>query len=130
MTVKQAIAIVIYSLMCIGLSLLIVKCSDSEAQKDIQTAQAEAHDAQVALAAVRAENAALREYSRRADEAVLRATSAIMAALGEHDERVQSIDNSDPEWLSCELPDGVRDAFAGYVCGADTPTDGASDAMH
>ena len=91
MTVKQAIAIVIYSLMCIGLSLVIVKCSDSEAQKDIQSAQAEAHDAQVALAAVRAENAALREYSRRADEAVLRATSAIMVALGEHDERVQRI---------------------------------------
>ena len=42
MTVKQAIAIVIYSLMCIGLSLVIVKCSDRESQRDIQNAQAEA----------------------------------------------------------------------------------------
>lgn len=131
MTVKQAIAIVIYSLVCLGLSLLIVECSGRDAQRDIQAARTETSAAREALAAAQAENATLREYSRRADEAVLRATAAIQEALGTHEERRQSIDNSNPDWLMCELPDGVRDAFAGYTAGGDNSAPvGASNAVH
>lgn len=130
MTVKQAIAIVIYSLVCLGLSLIIVECSGRNAQRDIQAAQAETSEARAALAAARAENATLREYTRRSDEAVLRATAAIKEAIGKHEERRQSIDNSSPDWLMCELPGGVRDAFSGYTAGGgnNAPV-GASDAL-
>lgn len=130
MTVKQSIAIVIYSLACLGLSLIIVECSGRDAQRDIQAAQAETSEARAALAAARAENATLREYSRRSDEAVLRATAAIQEALGKHEERRQGIDNSSPDWLMCELPGGVRDAFAGYTaCGDHSAPVGASNAV-
>lgn len=130
MTVKQAIAIVIYSLVCLGLSMMIVECSGRNAQRDIQAAQAETSEARAALAAARAENATLREYARRSDEAVLRATAAIQEALGKHEERRQSIDNSSPDWLMCELPCGVRDAFADYAaCRGNNAAVGASDAV-
>ena len=130
MTVKQVIAIVIYSLVCLGLSLIIVECSGRDAQRDIQAAQAETSEARAALAAAQAENAMLREYTLRSDEAVLRATAAIQEALGKHEERRQSIDKSSPDWLMCELPGGVRDAFAGYsASGGNSAPVGASDAV-
>lgn len=127
---KQAIAIVIYSLVCLGLSLIIVECSVRDAQRDIQSAQAETSEARAELAAAQAENATLREYARKSDEAVLRATAAIQEALGKHEEIRQSIDNSSPDWLMCELPGGVRDAFADYAaCGGNRAAVGASGAL-
>lgn len=127
---KQAIAIVLYSLACLGLSFVIVECSGRDAQRDIQAAQAETSEARAALAAAQAENATLREYARRSDEAVLRATAAIQEALGKHEERRQSIDNSSPDWLMCELPGGVRDAFSGYTAsGGNSAPVGASDSV-
>lgn len=127
---KQTIAIVIYSLACLGLSFVIAECSGRNAQRDIQAARAETSEARAALAAAQAENATLREYTRRSDEAVLRATAAIKEAIGKHEERRQGIDNSSPDWLMCELPSGVRDAFSGYAaCGGNSATVGASDAV-
>ena len=127
---KQTIAIVIYSLVCLGLSFVIVECSGRNARRDIQAAQDKASEAQAALAAALAENATLREYTRRSDEAVLRATKAIQEALGKRDERRQSIDNSSHDWLMCELPGGVRDAFADYAAGGgNSASVGASDAV-
>ena len=129
MTAKQAIAIAIYGLACLGLSLRIADCSRRDARRDIQAARAETSAAREALAAAQAENATLREYSTRSHEAVLRATAAIQEALGKHEERRQSIDNSSPDWLMCALPDGVRDAFACYTDGDTSATAGAPDAM-
>ena len=127
---KQTIAIVIYSLVCLGLSLVIAECSGRNAQRDIQAAQDKASEAQAALAAALAENATLREYTRRSDDAVQRATKAIQEALGKRDERRQSIDNSSHDWLMCELPGGVRDAFAAYAAsGGNSASVGASDAV-
>ena len=127
---KQPIAIVIYGLACLGLSLVIAECSGRNAQRDIQAAQDKASEAQAALAVALAENATLREYTRRYDEAVQRASKAIQEALGKHDERRQSIDNSGHDWLMCELPGGVRDAFADYAaCGGNSAAVGASDAV-
>lgn len=127
---KQTIAIVLYSLVCLGMSLIIVECSGRNAQRDIQAAQDKASEAQAALAVALSENATLREYTRRSDEAVLRATAAIQEALGKHEERRQSIDNSSSDWLMCELPFGVRDAFADYAaCGGNNAAVGASDAV-
>lgn len=117
---KQTIAIILYGIACLGLSLVIVECSGRNAQRDIQAAQDKAEEAQKALAVALADNATLREYSRKSDEAVRRANAAIQEALGKHAERRQSIDNSSHDWLMCELPGGVRDAFADYVaCGGD-----------
>ena len=127
---KQTIAVVIYCMACLGLSFVIVECAGRNAQRDIQAARAETSEARAALAAAKAENATLREYTRRSDEAVLQATAAIQEALGKHEEIRQSIDNSSPDWLMCELPGGVRDAFADYAsCGGNRAAVGASDAV-
>ena len=129
MAEKQTIAIVIYSIVFLGLSLIIAECSRRDAQRNIQAARAETSAAREALAAAQAENATLREYSTRSHEAVLRATAAIQEALGKHEGRRQSIDNSSPDWLMCALPDGVRDAFACYTDGDTSATAGAPAAM-
>lgn len=127
---KQTIAIVIYSLACLGLSFAIVECSGRNARRDIQAAKSETIEARAALSVALAENAKLREYTRRSDEAVLRATAAIQEALGKHEKIRQSIDNSSPDWLMCELPGGVRDAFSGYAaCGGNSASVGASGAL-
>ena len=127
---KQTIAIVIYSIACLGLSFVIAECSGRNAQRDIQAAQAETSAAREALAAAQAENATLREYTRKSDEAVRRATAAIQEALDEHEERRQGIDNSSHDWLMCELPGGVRDAFADYAaCGGNRAAVGASGSL-
>ena len=127
---KQTIAIVIYSIACLGLSFVIVECSGRNAQRDIQAARAETSEARAALASAQAENATLREYTRRSDEAVRRATAAIQEALGKHDERRQSIDDSSHDWLMCELPGGVRDAFSDYAaCGGNRAPVVASGAL-
>ena len=127
---KQTIAIVLYSLACLGLSFVIAECSSRKAERDIQAARAETSEARAALAAAQAENATLREYTRRSDEAVLRSTAAIQEALGKHEEIRQSIDNSSPDWLMCELPGRVRDAFADYAaCGGNSAAVSASDAV-
>ena len=129
MTAKHAIAVVCYSLVCLGLSLITAECSGRKAKRDIQEARSEASEARAALAAALEENATLREYSMRSHEAALRATVAIQEALGKHEERRQSIDNSSPDWLMCELPCGVRDAFAGYTDGDASATAGAPNAV-
>lgn len=129
MTAKQAIVIVIYSLASLGLSMIIAECSRRDAQRDIQEARAETSEARAALAAAQAENATLRDYSMRSHDAVLRATAAVQEALGKHEEMRQSIDNSSPDWLMCELPGGVRDAFACYTDGDTSAPAGAPDAM-
>ena len=129
MAEKQTIAIVIYSLVCLGLSMILVECSGRDAQRDIQAAQAENSALREALAAAQAENATLREYSMRSHDAILRATVAIQEALGKHEERRQSIDNSSPDWLMCELPGGVRDAFACYTDGDTSAAARASGAV-
>ena len=127
---KQTIAIVLYSLVCLGMSLIIVECSGRNAQRDIQAAQDKASEAQAALAVALSENAMLREYTQRSDAAVLRATAAIQEAIGKHEERQQSIDTSSPDWLMFELPGGVRDAFSGYAaCGVNSAAVGASDTV-
>lgn len=127
---KQTIAIILYSIACLGLSLVIVECSGRNAQRDIQAARAETSETRAALAAAKAENATLREYARKSDEAVRRATAAIQEALGKHAERRKSIDNSSHDWLMCELPGGVRDAFADYAaCGGNRAAVGASGAL-
>lgn len=127
---KQTIAVVIYSIVCLGLSFVIVECSGRNAQRDIQAAKAETSEARAALSVALAENATLREYTLRSDEAVRRANAAIQEALGKHAERRQSIDNSSHDWLMCELPGGVRDAFADYVaCGGDGAPVVASDTV-
>lgn len=127
---KQTIAIILYSLACLGLSFIIVECSGRNAQRDIQAARAETSETRAALAAAKAENATLREYTRKSDEAVRRVTAAIQEALDKHDGRQQSIDNSSHDWLMCELPGGVRDAFADYAaCGGNSAAVGASGAL-
>lgn len=127
---KQTIAVVIYCFACLGLSFVIVECAGRNAQRDIQAARAETSETRAALAAAKAENATLREYARKSDEAVRRATEAIQEALGKHDERRQSIDNSSHDWLMCELPGGVRDAFSDYAaCGGNRAPVVASGAL-
>lgn len=113
---RYGLACVIYGLLCFFGSLLFVQCSSDKAHKQVQDAVGRAEAAEATVTTLTGENARLRETITRANEAVDRALTLILKAQNNHDERMEKIEN-DPDsddWLSCELPDGVREAFANY----------------
>lgn len=116
--------IIFYGVTCLITAVSVSMCRSARhdadtLRGDLSRANAEANDVRAALAAAQAENAALRDLTRRANEATLRAVNVAEEALGKHEERQQSIETASPDWLMCELPDSVRDAFAGYTASED-----------
>lgn len=109
-------ACIAYGILCFVVSLLFVQCSSERAQKDIQKAVGRAEAAEATVTTLNAENERLRETIVRANDAVERALTLILEAQDKHNERMEKIE-SDPaaaDWLSCDLPDSVREAFADY----------------
>lgn len=115
-TIKQIIGLVAYGFACFIGSLVFVQCSERSAQKDIQEATARAESAEATVVVLQDENERLRETMLRANNAVERTLNLILEAQDRHDERMDVIEN-DPDaadWLQCNLPSGVREAFADY----------------
>lgn len=114
--ITKYIGIVAYGILCFCLSLLFVQCSSEKAQKDIQEAVGRAEAAEATANTLKDENTRLRETIARANDAVERALTLILEAQDNHEKRIETIE-SDPDaadWLTCELPDGVREAFSDY----------------
>jgi hypothetical protein len=114
--ITKYIGIVAYGVLCFCISLLFVQCSNEKAQQDIREAVGRAEAAETTVNTLNAENERLRETIARANDAVERALTLILEAQDSHEKRIETIEN-DPDaadWLTCELPDGVREAFADY----------------
>lgn len=114
--ITKYIGIVAYGILCFCISLLFVQCSTEKAQQDIREAVGRAEAAEATVNTLNAENERLRETIMRANDAVERALTLILEAQDKHEKRIETIEN-DPDaadWLTCELPDGVREAFADY----------------
>lgn len=114
--ITKYIGIVAYGILCFCLSLLFVQCSSEKVQKDIREAVGRAEAAEATASTLKDENTRLRETIARANDAVERALTLILEAQDSHEKRIETIEN-DPDaadWLTCELPDGVREAFADY----------------
>jgi predicted nucleic acid-binding Zn-ribbon protein len=95
---------------------MFVQCSSEKAQKEVRNAVGRAEAAEATVTTLSAENERLRETIVRANEAVERALTLILEAQDKHEKRIETIE-SDPaasDWLACELPDSVREAFADY----------------
>lgn len=110
------ILLFIHGLVWFGLSVLFVQCSTEKAQKEVQEAVGRAEAAEATVCTLNDENARLRETMARANDAVERALNLVLEAQDRHEKRVEEIE-SDPDaadWLACELPAGVREAFADY----------------
>lgn len=113
---KYGLACFVYGLLCFFGSLLFVQCSSEKAQKEVQDATVRAEKAEATVYTLKDENTRLRETMTRANDAVERALTLILEAQDSHEERMEKIE-SDPaaaDWLTCELPNGVREAFADY----------------
>ena len=114
--IAKYIGIAAYGILCFVFSLLFVQCSSEKAQKDVQEAVGRAEAAEATVSTLQDENARLRETITRANDAVERALTLILEAQDNHEKRIETIE-SDPDasdWLTCELPNGVREAFADY----------------
>lgn len=110
------LACISYGILCFFVSLLFVQCSAEKAQKDIQKAVGRAEAAEATVNTLNAENERLRETIIRANDAVERALTLILEAQDKHEKRIETIE-SDPDavdWLTCDVPDSVREAFADY----------------
>lgn len=115
-TIKQIIALTVYGLVCFFGSLVFVQCSEKSAQNRIQDAVIRAEKAEANVCTLTDENERLRDSMMRANDAVERALDLILEAQDRHEERMDIIEH-DPDavdWLSCELPDSVRDVFKDY----------------
>lgn len=109
-------ACIVYGVLCFVCSLMFVQCSSEKAHKEVQNAVGRAEAAEATVTTLRAENERLRETIVRANEAVERALTLILEAQDKHEQRIETIE-SDPaasDWLACELPDSVREAFSDY----------------
>lgn len=116
MSIKSIIGIVIYGVVCFAASIAFARCSEREAQKEIQDAVTRAEVAESTVVVLKDENERLRETMIRANDAVERALSLVLEAQDRHEERIDIVEH-DPnasDWLHCDLPDGVREAFADY----------------
>lgn len=105
-----------YGILCFIVSLLFVQCSTEKAQQDIQKAVGRAEAAEATVNTLNAENERLRETIMRANDAVERALTLILEAQDKHEKRIETIE-TDPaavDWLACDVPDSVREAFADY----------------
>lgn len=116
MTIKQIFALVAYGLICFFGSLIFVQCSAKTAQKEVQEATARAEAAEAVVEVLTDENARLKDTMARANNAVERALDLILEAQTKHEDRIDIIEH-DPaavDWLTCDIPDSVREAFADY----------------
>lgn len=114
-TVKLICAIA-YAIACVIISIIVIHYFEESAQEQINQARIEAATTKVALQTVSSENDKLREMMSRANEAVERVIDVIEKTQRDHDERIQTIhdDPSASDWLVCDLPDSVRNAFGDY----------------
>lgn len=116
MTIKGIIGLVVYGIICFVASIVFARCSEQSAQKQIQEALVRAEAAEATAEILKQENTQLKDTMIRANDAVERALSLILEAQDKHEERIDIVEH-DPDsadWLQCDLPDGVREAFADY----------------
>ena len=74
MTAKHALALVCYSLVCLGLSLIIAECPGRKAKRDIQEARAEASALRANQDLAHFASAAISRLTNGAFACILRAT--------------------------------------------------------
>lgn len=93
---------------------LVIRNANARAEEyrdHLEQSRFEAVELSRRLEAEQAENERLREVLKRAYEAVERADKAIQEATERYAEQIEKIDDVDPDWLLCPLPDGVREAL-------------------
>lgn len=106
------VGLFLYSAMCITF----IQRAERRASELVNEANEEVEKVKDSLAASETENEKLREVIKRASDAVDKAVQLAEEATKSHEERVEIVE-MDPEggdWLTCELPAGVRDAFKDY----------------
>lgn len=106
----------VYGAAWFAISVAFTQCSVERAQQRVQDAVGRAEAAEATVYMLKEENARLRETMARANDAVERALNLVLEAQDRHEQRIETIE-SDPnaaDWLACELPAGVREAFADY----------------
>ena len=86
--------------------------------------RAEMADLEDAFVSEIAENSRLRDLVQRSERALEATIKYLERAANERTKRMDSIDDSDPDWLQCRLPDGVRDAFSDYCDAGNQATGG------
>lgn len=120
-SIKAIAGLIVYAVICFCATLAFVQCSEKQAQERVDKASMDAEAIRCELKLVREENEKLREIILRANEAVNKAISLMTEAKQKHEQRIEIIE-SDPEsidWLTCDLPASVRDAFKDYCSDED-----------
>lgn len=77
----------------------------------------------------REENARLRDIVARSHKALETTIEQLEGSAHAHAERIETIDDSDSDWLQCRLPDDVRDAFSDYCHNGGQAADGSAGAV-
>lgn len=89
------------------------------AEHEAAMAEQDAQDANKALQSALSEKRLLEAMLTKYDEAFLAADRQTREAIKDNVKRQETIRTADDGWLDDALPDGVRDAFADFVCSPD-----------
>lgn len=123
MKLREIVGLIFYGLFCLGFSIWFARCSEASMQEEIAQANARAEELSSKLVVAMDENdkllnenAKLRDTLGRANDAVDRALKLMNEAKDKHEERIDTIEHDADavDWLKCELPAGVCDAFKDY----------------
>ena len=114
---REKIALIIAA--ALGIAVIVQGVVLHFARADAERYRLEAERLADSEAVLLAENARVKDMIARANDALERGLRQVEEAKLRYDERNQKIVESDPDWLVCPLPDGVRDAFLPDADGGD-----------
>lgn len=103
-------------LFCFSIYFSYVQFSSKRTEKQLQETLQEIEITRSEIQVVNEENIKLREAIRKANEIVEKAINDSVEAQDKHEERIHTIENDkeSSDWLSCPVPNVVRDAFKDY----------------
>lgn len=108
------IFIILGVIVALAIISVVQSCKVSSLKKEVSTYKHKTEVLNDSLDVVMDENKRLREMMTKANEALEKMVQKAEETKDELDERNDKIDNANPDWLLCPLPDEVRDAFRSY----------------
>lgn len=124
---KVVIAIICSLLAVIAICIQTVRLYRSHAENERLASEIES--LKVDVANEREENARLRDLVERSHRALEETVRLLEESAHDNTQRIETIDNADPNWLLCPLPDDVRNAFSDYCYAGDQAADGSLGAV-
>lgn len=114
MTDKIKIVIILAVIVALAIFSTIQSCQKSKLERKVSEYEQKNAELSESLDVANQENAHLRDMMTRANKALEKMIKRAEEAKANDNKRNEKIDDADPDWLQCPLPDELREAFGAY----------------